>query len=404
MEMKPNKYAILYPILFFLVTSMFVRSWVPALRSSWGLSFVACVLSVFVVPKFLRTYWFVIIAIYSAIIFVNQLMGDQFFDSATVANEIANLFMFSAFCYYCYNSNDKKCIYVLLFAMFVLVGIASIGSFIVNQVVPGIVRYQADFVEAGNGDMIFAYYRMGLSNYLLPHGLPAIIAPLVLIIKRTKRKTWLRLVAILFLAFTLLLVYLGGSTTVLLLSLIALSTFFISEKGNKQKNSNVVIVLTILFLPFILFPEVLTDIIGMFSGETAEVYAMHFQDMADYSLSSITGNTSLRMELYNKSFYEFNQNPLFGTNNNVPHHSVLLDRLGVLGLVGFIPFIGIIVAFRQFVSTYLDEVEKTFLNVTVIIMVSMLLIKGIVDKEIWLMFFAVAPLLLYVSHQLKYNK
>ena len=403
--MKPNKLAILFPILFFFATSMFIRSWVPALHSSWPSLFAACLVSVYVAPHFLRSRWFVVIMIYSLIIIINWMSGDNFFDTPMdVANEFANLFLFSSFCFYCYKTKDEKCIRVTLYIMLALVGIAAIGSFIVNQINPAIVREQATFVETGNEDMIFGYYRMGLSNYLLPHGVPAIIPPLVLIVKRTERKKWLRFVAALFLAFTLLLVYLGGSTTVLLLSLLALSSFLIKDTGSNRRYITLVIIMTLIFLPIMIVPELLTGIIGVFSSETAETYATHFQDLVDYSSAGEVGNTSLRMELYLHDINEFSSNPILGTNNPMTDHSVLLDRLGALGFLGFIPFIAIIVSFVKFVNRYLDKSEIGYFNVTVFVAIMMLLIKGIEDKEVWLMLFAVVPLLFYVSHQLKYNK
>lgn len=402
--MKPNKLAILYPILFFFATSMFIRTWVPALHSSWPSLFAACLVSIYVAPQFLRTRWFVVIMVYSMMMIINWMSGDKVFDSSMdVANEFANLFLFSSFCYYCYKSNDKRCIKVTLYIMLTLVGIAAIGSFIVNQINPAIVREQAMFVESGNEDVLLGYYRMGLSNYLLPHGVPAIIPPLILIIKRTKEKKWFRFVAALFLAFTLLLIYLGGSTTVLLLSFLALSTFLIKDTGANSRYLTLVIIMTLLFLPIMIIPELLTGLIGVFSSETAEIYATHIQDMADFSSAGAAGNTSLRMQLYLHNINEFISSPIWGTNNLMTDHSVLLDRLGALGLLGFIPFIAIIVSFVKFVSRYLDKSERGYFNVTVLVVIMMLLLKGIENKEIWLMFFAVSPLLFYVSHRLKYN-
>lgn len=401
LKIKSSRYAILYPIVFFAATNMLVRSWVPLFYSSWGTLLFGCIISLFIVPQFLRTRWFLWICAYSSIITFNWYMGDKLFDAPLVTNEVANLFLFSSAIFYMICSDDVKCLKWTYWFLFFMVGIAAIGSLVVDQINPEIVRNQSRLVENNNMDILYGYYRMGLSNYLLPHAMPAIIPPLILLIKRNKGRSWQRLVAIAFLAFSLLLVYLGGSTAVLLMGVLALMCFFFGSDNRRNKKMGLVPVL--LLLPFILFPELLVEIFSLFSGEIADTYGSHLKDLSDYSSSGTSGNMSTRMDLYTMSLGEFIKSPIWGTNDFMSNHSVMLDRLGTLGLLGFIPFIAIIVVFTRFVKKHLDNGSKIYFDMSVLVTFVMLISKGIEDKEIWLMFFVGAPVILYIAGAFKTN-
>lgn len=401
--MKTKKIAILYPILFFFATSMFIRSWVPAFHSSWPTLLAGCLLSVIVIPQFFRTRWFLYIAVYSFVVVLNWLLGDRFFNNPMlVFNEIAILFLFSSFCYYIYKSNDNSCVMLTFGMMIVLLGIAAVGSYIVNKISPSIIR-EATYLEVQEDyDTLIGYYRMGLSNYLLPHGILAIIPPLILLIKRSNNNKWLRFISLLLMVFTLFLVYLSGATMVMLLAIVALMSLF--YKRTEKNNYKIVWITVVLFIPILIYPDIISSLVYLFSGETSATYALHFEDMVSYIEDGVSGNTSSRISLYTTSFLEFIKSPLWGTNNMMGEHSVLLDRLGALGILGFIPLIGMLVSFIRYVRGYLDDAENSFFNVTILVMIIMLLLKGIEDKEVWLMFIALAPALLFICHKLVERK
>ncbi len=397
--MKPKKLAILFPFILFAATSMFVRSWIPIFYSSWTTLLAGCILSVVVVPQFIRTRWFAYIVVYSAIVLLNWYIGDAFFAQfSSVANEIAILFLFSSIIYYLFESDDKRCFDYTYYLMFIMIGIATVGSVLVNTIIPGIVRAQNSIVADGNYSDILNYYKMGMSNYLLPHGLPVLIPPLILLIKRSKGYKVVRLSAIALLAFTAILVYLSGSTTALILSIVAFTVFVIGDK--KQSINSIPLILALCVLPLLFIGDIITSIIGFFSNETAEVYAFHLEDMASYSAVQADGNTSLRMSLYKQALDEFARSPIWGSSSPVSGHSVILDRLGTLGLLGFLPFVGIIFYFYKYVAKHLGKVERSYFNVSVLLGLGMLLIKGIEDKEVWLMLIIVAPVILYMTNHL----
>lgn len=391
-HMRPRKWAILFPFIFFAATSMFVRSWVPFLYSSWPTLLLGCLLAIVVVPKFFKTRWFVCIGLYTLVVFLNWLAGDDFFKSFSfVANEIACLFLFSAMIYYLFISGDKKCFeytYVIMLGMLV---IATFGSVYVNHTTPGIVRYQNYIIINGEYSDLISYYRLGMSNYLLPHGLPVLIPPLILLIKRGGLKE--RMVAIAFLLCSMLLIYLGGSTTAFLLALLAFATLFFNKEGSTRPL--LVAIVAIITIP--MFFSLLE--LGFGEDELGGVYSSHLSDLSDYASEGAEGNAANRMSLYKQSLAGFFQNPLIGTNSHMSGHSVVLDRLGSLGLVGFLPFVGILYYCFQFVSRQFGRSERPYYIISFLLGMLMLLAKGIEDKEVWLMLIVVAPVIFYkASH------
>ncbi len=387
--------ALLYPLIFFAATSMFVRSWITFFYRSWPVLLVGCLLSLYLIPSFIRTKWFLCIFAYSVCILMNLFSGDKFFYSPNVvANEFASFFLFCSFVYYLFRTKDVKCLKLTYYVVFIMLGIAAIGSIMVDAMYPGIIRYQEDvFVDQDRAELI-PLFRMGLSNYLLPHGIPIIIPSLILLIKRTNKNMRIRMTALLFLFFSIILVYLSGSTTALLLSIIGLTSFFIKER--RSNYFMLFFIIAILSLTIIIFPEIWIEFFNLFSTEIAENYAAHLIDLSNYS-SSPSGITSSRLDLYRIPAQEFLTNPLWGTDNAISRHSIILDLLGSIGLIGFIPFCGIFYYYYCFVVKHLVAIGKSYFTVSFFICIFLLLSKGINSNEIWLMLFVVSPVILCIA-------
>lgn len=367
--------------------------------SSWQILLAGCMLSVIVVPRFFTTVWLINIVVYSIVIFFNHSNGDALFESTSlVTNEIAHFYLFSSSIFYLITYDDKRCVNVTYYSMLLLVGIAAVGTIIVNNVSPGIVRMQSELME-DRMDELNAFYRMGLSNYLLPHSLPVIIPPLIFLIKSSARDEKVKIPAIIFLLFTLVLIYLSGASMSLILGFFALLSFFMAKEGGKSTRFLITIIL--IMLPFLLIPDIIPSIISLFSSESAEAYQSHFDDMLQYSQSRTLGNTSYRISLYNKSLNEFYNNIFWGTNDKMSGHSVLLDRLGALGLLGIIPLFTILLCFYNFVKKHIDKNAYGFFNYSFVLGILMLFFKGIDDKEMWLMLFVVSPVILYKASRIQ---
>jgi len=395
--MKPKKLALLFPLIYFAAISMFLRSWIPFFQSTWHTLLVGCILSFFIVQRFFRERWFLLILLYLVVVILNFLFGDSHFSNySIVINEFFNLFLFSSTIYYVFMSDDRKCIYFSYYGTLVMLGIAAIGSLYVNSIVPSIVRLQVEYAEAGTfDDVLDSYFRLGLSNYLLPHGLPIIIPPLILLIRRSRHNKKVFFSSLLLLLFSLILVYLGGTTTVLLLTFFALFSVFLNKKTSKNSN---LVYMGLILLPFIINPGLLSDVLGIFGvNETTLTYFQHLDDLSDYATSGSGSNTAKRMELYSYSLHEFLISPFWGTNEPMTNHSVLLDRLGALGLIGFLPLIACLLCFYKFIHHYLDSAQRVHFFLSFVIALLILLTKGIGAKEVWFMFLFFAPCLLYLS-------
>ena len=107
--------------------------------------------------------------------------------------------------------------------------------------------------------------------------------------------------------------------------------------------------------------------------------------------NSATGDVAERQELYSKGLTGFLDNILIGSNDDIGGHSVLLNRLGALGLVGFIPYVGILIAQLKMVIRQLPSGYRVYFHLGTFAALIMLLTKAISSWETYFFWFAVLP-------------
>ena len=108
------------------------------------------------------------------------------------------------------------------------------------------------------------------------------------------------------------------------------------------------------------------------------------------------GNLVTRVELHNISWQSFFENPLFGTSE-VGRHSSLIDRLGGMGLVAFVPFLMIfITGIVRLVKMFKQQISKDFFWLGVISSFMFLYFKGNWGSDSWLMLFVLMPFAILV--------
>ena len=377
-------------------------------HSSWYTLLVGCIVSVFVAVQFLKTKTFAWLLLYGIIVFINHMAGDEYFkDISTTLNEFAVLFFLTSVAYYVFQSGDRKVMNGLLVSLSAVIVIAAIGSLVVNALYPGAVREAGSWQDSEHSMnyLLPTYYKMGMSNYLLPHGLPIIIPPLVMWLKLSSKQRWIRLVPLTMLAFSFILIFLSGSSTALILSAGALVVSMII-KINGKTNYSWIWVITILSLIFMFFPELFGSFANLLGdSETASTYVYHLKDIEDYATTGSASNTGARMELYGQSLGGFLSSPIWGINTkDFGGHSTLLDRLAALGLLGFIPLIALFRSSTKYIKYRLSPKSTEFYMVSCVIAFLMLLIKGIWQIDVLVMFFVMAPLLLMRNEDTLYNR
>jgi hypothetical protein len=98
-----------------------------------------------------------------------------------------------------------------------------------------------------------------------------------------------------------------------------------------------------------------------------------------------------RTDLHVLSWDAFTENILTGSNP-VGGHSSLIDRLGGLGLLGFIPFLMIIVSYARLIYRALIDIEqKTYFVLGLACTLMLLYQKGLFSQEGWLFLMVLMP-------------
>lgn len=331
------------------------------------------------------------------IMFLNAFSHDAYYSTInSVLVEISMIVLSSTM--FLYSKNGKfgaEFFKWSIYTTFGIVAIETIATFILDLGYPGILRiiFSESIASGERDELLYPYYRMGLSNYVLPHALPMLIPPLIMGIREKRSSLKLKSWGLSFLFFVLLLVWLSGVVTAFLLSLISVIFTIFIAKG-KSANIKFFIGLTILILPFFLSDDLTLFVIQLlkdiFSGNQFISYKLEILEES-LLMQQSTGDMAERQNLYMISLNEFANNILIGSNNPMGNHSMFLDRLGTLGLVGFIPYM----AFYYFQLTIVRKAiaprHLLYYDQAVVIGLLMMALKGITSWEIFFTLFMVMP-------------
>lgn len=331
------------------------------------------------------------------IMFLNALSHDKYYSTInSVLVEISMIVLASTMFLFSKNRNyGAEFLKWAVYTTFGIIAIEVVASFILDLEYPGIIRalFSESITSGEREELMYPYYRMGLTNYILPHAVPMLIPPLIMGIREKRLSLWIRLWGGFFLFFVLLLVWLSGVMTAFLLSLISIIFTLFIAKG-KIVNLKLFIGLFILILPFIIFDDLTLYVIqilkSLFSGNGFIKYKLELLEES-LLMQQSTGDLEERQNLYMISINEFTNNILIGSNNPMGNHSMFLDRLATLGIIGFIPYI----AFYYFQLTIVRKIMAPqyllYYDQAVILGLLMMALKGITSWEIFFTLFMVMP-------------
>ena len=180
----------------------------------------------------------------------------------------------------------------------------------------------------------------------------------------------------LFLGMIILFVYFvykSEITTSLVSTIFIILFIIIYQRGGNERT-------ILLFLDFL---------VDAYEGTVAQIKIIEFRDMLMGEEEE--GNVQLRAKLREMSFNCFLQNPLIGTSG-VGGHSSIMDRLGSMGLLGFIPFIMMIILnIKMWYKLMPEKSAKYFYIGGVTIMAMFLYVKGLFSGQGMLCLFFVVP-------------
>lgn len=367
-----------------------------------GFLLVGCLVLIFFVYERPRDVSIIWLTLYTIILALNFLSGDSYFDSiGDVIQEIVILFFTSTLTLYVFDVKHVRFAKLLLFITLAVIIYYSISSYIIEQNAPGIIRNTVYMTNLGELDNLHLLYMRGLVTYQLPHALPILIPPLVMGIRDSSKKLWLKVFFGITLFAIFVLSFISYAATSLFLSILMLIISFLVQHGSIKENIAKFFVVGIIILPIILNPGFfLQPLSDLFSSAEDASYIdklLDIQKLTDSGTS--TGSVAARESKYEITINEIIENPLIGTNKRSGEHSAILDRWACLGLVGWIPYI--VFLFYQFkvIKKRISKEARHYYDLGVLAALFMLFTKNMSNWETWFMVFTILPLMIWLQSQ-----
>ena len=261
-------------------------------------------------------------------------------------------------------------------------------------ILPMIMSYSNVLREAMHEDNMSFTKPMGLPDYTLMHSYTLMISGLCLYTKlnnNKKKYLTILLIALFFYVITQTAV----STSIVLSVLIILFSIFYNDR-NKLLTFYAFLLLSIL--TYIAFKTGLllafVDWLMPFFEDTAVSFKL--QDLYDSILNGQLqgGSFEGRANLHQISRDSFFRNPIFG-GGIAGGHSQVLDLLGTVGIIGFIPFLMMICTSAQkYIQNVPPGISRVYMYLCFGIACIYLYHKGIFGATGWLFMCVIAPCLI----------
>lgn len=232
---------------------------------------------------------------------------------------------------------------------------------------------------------------MGLPSYPLMHSYVMLLPTIIFIYKNVKaRKKIFTLIAVLLLVY---LIYSTYITTTLFLSIFIIFAAFLFDGRNYTKLIAYMALFSAIFMLFYysgLIISILDELILFYDDTFVAGKLIDIKN--SISLGHVQGdNITGRMDFHDISWNGFFSNPLTG-NGIVGGHSSLIDRLGGMGLLVFIPFANLLISIFKTTHIHLSSRDsKFFYFLSCIATLVLLYNKGLFGSPGWVMYTVVVP-------------
>ena len=242
-----------------------------------------------------------------------------------------------------------------------------------------------DFEALGYGKPI------GLPDYTLMHAYTFMLLPLCLLLKRTAGKMRYFNIALL-----LLFSYMVMQTAVFTSLVVMLVAFFFAYLFDVNRLERSVLVLGVfLFIGYVLYQNgfFLMIVDGLMPYFEGTAVAFKLEDIrASMLQGQVTGSSlTSRMDYHQISKDAFWSNPIVGSDR-AGGHSKILDMLGTMGLMAFIPYIMILYSsLKGFIIRVKDKEQKLYLYFSFILSGIYLYTKGLFGSPGYLFTLVIVP-------------
>lgn len=386
-------------ILVIICFSFYPTRALPIMRGGVTPYFVGIVLSVLCVPSFFKNRCSYYVLAYIFVVFLNHFLGNKALPTigATLTESIG---VYLPAVVFFLSMTRKGDIYnkLLLYSFLIILGVFAYQSYQMDQMMPGIIR---SVVHMEDESEVEVFLMLGLAPYALPHALPVLIPPCIMVIKRPD-KMYHRVIALAFLICIIILVYLSQSFGAFVLAFFTLLLSLLIREGGLKKNIKLLII-SAFFVLILAGDTVQVTIIEFFRGffdtgskmyEKLTELLVGVLSEGEQAVSSVSGNRGNLLELTIRAIL---RNPLFGVNDlSYGRHNALLDRWACFGLLGFIPLILFIYnIIKQTIKKIPYNLQSYYL-ISVVSSLIMMSTKNMMGWYQWVCFILIMPLMFFV--------
>lgn len=396
-------------ILVMLSMTFTLFDYLPIFQRHYIFLFLGFALMFFYARELFLTNYFVALVAHILIITFDFSFGDLYFSSSKMIVKEATMLIFPLGMYYCLKKYNDRPIFYLMFIIFGFFLIEStIIATIANRLYPGIMRYMSGANNmAENIEILRPFQRLGISDYSMPHALPALIPGLIYGIRNTEG--FYKKVCIVLMVTVLVLVYVSNSSTALIMAVLVFIFSLLINPQKSYKNSISLFALFLIITLIITNQEVQVEVLEGLNSIVPEDANLHrkIDDIEDSIIyGDAEGTVENRTVKYDLSTNEFMKHPLLGTSELIGGHSSILDRFATLGILGMIPFVLFLVLFSKSVLRSLPKDRHFYYLLGLFSAIVMLTAKSAMSWAMWLCVLFLLPgiLLFFGTGKSTYGK
>lgn len=244
-----------------------------------------------------------------------------------------------------------------------------------------------------------------LPHYSLLHAYVLIMPALILAFKVIKTK--IRYPFLFVAIYDFYVIAQSSVAATIVLAIISIAFMLIYDEKDNNKSLLRALGFGAMFFLLIevgVVDAIMNAIVNLYEGTASSGKMQMFRDMLSGKELAAGNSLDTRSNLHNISINAFFANPLIGSTP-VGGHSSILDRLGGLGLIGFVPYVIFLYSvFKNVAKTFVSRNAKMGFYVVSFSVFLLLYQKGLFGQECWLFFIVLAPSILHYIENTKMLK
>ena len=386
----------LYLTIWFLISQLFppYSAFVP-IRGALALV-VYCAGAIVLFPSLIKTRSIIWLSVYGVITYILFLSGNAFFETINdlivpLLSMYSSLIMIEYVLKFDIDYKLTKIIVIESVILNAIMCIITIPQLFIN---PNLMRMAGDLLASGTTqDLSILNWMMSYGNI---HGLPMLIAPITFLMRNSFHSNKI----FFFIWFTIwclfmYMIFKSNATTPFIVALMMAIMGYLFY--GPSLNNNIILkgfmclVLGVLFLNKTILVSFI-DVAQSLMSTTDSNYGKMDEIRSQILYGDADGDLGARNEMYSASQDLFFESPLFGTDTpeKIGHHSYILDRFALLGIIFIIPLI--FVFFYNFKSCKKNISDSLITYYVGLISFLMLLwLKNEFGSGTWLYGFALLP-------------